>query len=92
MKLSPTPWHTGPYNARFIFAHDGGLVAECARGDEQEDLANARLIAAAPEMIEALKELYDAVNHPDWISRWATGENLVVMNKVRAAISKATRS
>jgi hypothetical protein len=31
-------------------------------GDDKDDIFNARLIAAAPEMYEALSELHDLVN------------------------------
>lgn len=50
-------------------------------GDLETDMANARLIAAAPDLLEALKEVFadhDAANRLSWNDRAA------------AAIAKAT--
>ena len=43
--------------------------------------ANARLIAAAPELLEALIEMIDTEDH---------GDDMDIFNRARAAISKAT--
>lgn len=55
--------------------------------DEQTTAANARLIAAAPDLLEALKEAERFVNchSEDW---YIAGQTLLA--KIRAAISKAT--
>jgi hypothetical protein len=66
------PWHTGQGNGEgSIFCESGRMRLEsggttlypvCAisRGwDEGEDAANARLIAAAPDLLEALRGLID---------------------------------
>jgi hypothetical protein len=47
---------------------------------DDEHMANARLIAAAPDLLEFAKE---------WLDRQGTDENYMVM-KARAAIAKAT--
>ena len=48
-----------------------------------ESVANARLIAAAPELLEALKEVSAEARHPDY--DW----NVALLKTVRAAIAKA---
>ncbi len=58
------------------FTEDGGLPTE-------EESANARLIAAAPELLEACKGVYDEHEHDhDRTTCW-------VCTKLRAAIAKA---
>lgn len=49
---------------------------------DAEKEANARLIAAAPDLLDALKELLDQDEHGE--------DEIWVRNKARAAIAKAT--
>ena len=57
----------------------GGLIADCGGYYTPETSANARLIAAAPELLEALKW---AVDNPNDDAYW--------IEQARAAIAKAT--
>ncbi len=59
-----------------------------ADGDIRSRAANARLIAAAPELLAALQFIRDIQNGPDRAS--AAGMLEVVVSKARAAITKAT--
>ena len=64
-KHTPGPWHVGRGLAlRIVYNKDGWPVASAAvfhnRFSENEDLANALLIAEAPDMLKALQELADA--------------------------------
>ncbi len=52
---------------------------------DNELAANARLIAAAPELLEACEEAYESVNG---MEHQLPG---YVMNQLRAAIAKATQ-
>ena len=52
------------------------------RRDFDEVIANARLIAAAPELLEACKKA------EGWLSGWASAEPYI--DVLRAAIAKAT--
>ena len=67
---TPGPWHMGAGNGEGNIFSDNGRtrleiggttlysIAQITRGwNEVEDEANARLIAAAPEMLEALQRL-----------------------------------
>lgn len=61
---TPGPWEVAGHCIRSPFAHGdpekrGFLIAECSFGSMPAD-ANARLIAAAPELLEALAELLAA--------------------------------
>lgn len=62
----------------------GYIIQTCQGEDESTQMANARLIAAAPEMLEALKL---AMQIGDGCSRGFLGK---VQTQIQAAISKAT--
>lgn len=83
-KHTPGPWRVvkDPTNLSLQVYGQTLALFECwRRSDEQTELANARLVAAAPDLLEALKEVFadhDAVNRLSWNDRAA------------AAIAKAT--
>lgn len=94
IKPTPGPWVYTPagrtmadsYSQPFAIAQDEkpNLIAGCfgdVRGGVETAEANARLIAAAPDMLALLRELIDIEGPQPGTSDWA--------NKVRAAISKA---
>lgn len=89
-KPSPAPWHISEGE---IVADDGEMLGVVYRteawtsGDpvRGEDQANARLISAAPELLEALNGLLLAFKaHVQW-----HGEPLVEVTAAEAAIGKA---
>ena len=72
-KFTPAPWglrrtDTGPWA---VFSAETGIWVACTqrRGWPAEDIANARLIAAAPALLEALEAYRSARSMPstgDW--------------------------
>ena len=56
-KHTPGPWEIREVDGLFAIAHSGGWILES--DDEQQDRADAKLIAAAPDLLEALRELHD---------------------------------
>lgn len=93
-KHTPGPWRINGNNMfRWIvadsevFTHSGDVNRSAYGGNmvcESVHKANARLIAAAPELLEALKEIVDAADGAGW-------EQLdPSFKKARAAIAKAT--
>ncbi len=91
--------HTpGPWEAKRLDSHhshiqsENGLIARTALGIDQppEALhANARLIAAAPDMLEALEEARIALKHcVECMELNSLPES--AFRTVRAAIAKAT--
>jgi len=59
-KFTPGPWRVGKsiYQSQArVVAEKGGRVADVFAYEEDQDHANAALIAAAPEMYELLDEL-----------------------------------
>lgn len=101
MKHTPAPWkltliNPGPSKGS-VFEHwrigneeaGNAIVAECYDWtlNKSERDANARLIAAAPELLEALEDCYSELNQLAFLS----GDNLAkpTLDKARAAIAKA---
>jgi hypothetical protein len=86
MKHTPGPWQVGHFDSNMICDSDGANrgCAPIARveGTAAERRANARLIACAPELLEALK-LAVRQNEHDMLM---TGKEL---RNARAAIAKA---
>lgn len=87
---TPGPWYCDPsdtkrdFPARQMVFGGGHLIAEVAGNGNGDSGANARLIAAAPDLLAALVELL--YNTDD-------GTNLcgrVVAERAKAAVSKAT--
>ena len=80
---TPGPWHVDINGEGAITAPDGALIARlhnASRDDLRE--ANARLIAAAPDLLAALQAVADY---------WAGGDVPAEIDAaMRAAIAKAT--
>ncbi len=69
-KHTPGPWKIADGDSLrcslwgwSIMSSDGYWVAVAHEEEEESDKANARLIAAAPEMLEALKRVEDWMIH-----------------------------
>ena len=93
---TPGPWTTGDADFHTIvgsvtrFGTDNGgnkwLAAVCVvdkSDNEAEDLANARLIAAAPDLAAALKLARE------WASRDSSGCSPTFLRIINAALAKA---
>lgn len=104
-KPTPGPWHVGRKVARMVYATNGTPICECDSMEESEDLvtrvaemelANARLTAAAPDLLEALVNLSGWVGRvvvPTYSSRKPIPDNLVnAMSMASAALAKAEGS
>lgn len=69
-KHTPGPWRTGGKDGRIIYAADGFAVADATvfhGRHEGEHSENARLIAAAPELLEACETFHE------WMCREEAG-------------------
>ncbi len=85
---TPGPWRHEPYEGSHESAIIGNLYQIATVQYDDFEHANARLIAAAPELLAACKAIWsDWRNHhqlddPDW-------EGQSTLNLVRSAIAKA---
>ena len=88
LKHTPGPWVDGQLEDNDcceVMDERGYYIATChdgVRGERNAD-ANARLIAAAPDLLEALQELANC-------GAEAWGEDRPCVHIARAAIAKAT--
>ena len=85
-KHTPGPWIPSYTKIGSVTAENGAVIAKCMRLTSLSGLeANARLIAAAPELLEALQALETLFAPRACDSTAATW-----IDKARAAIAKAT--
>jgi hypothetical protein len=88
--FTPGPWNIFKGIWELEIEADGIAICDlCQRGDEEQELANARLIAAAPDLLEALEFMLSVFNetYPDVAD---DEEDREAWAKARAAIKKAT--
>ena len=90
-KHTPGPWHVSELNAAgnfdpySIFIEPNIAVIERkVVGQDQNDMADARLIAAAPDLLEAAEHILAILDHP------TRSVSILDADKLRAAITKAT--
>jgi len=94
-KHTPGPWAVGRafmwHQREFLTIHHDGKVKPpvahvidraAGVGLDDEDRANAYLIAAAPELLEACRKA------EEWLSGWASADPYI--DVIRAAIARAT--
>ena len=85
------PWHAGGYMDQIVFNDKGFAVASCTVYHGKElagtSAANARLIAAAPDLLAALEAALGALDECDRFKPGLVDINVIV--DVREAIAKA---
>ena len=93
-KATPGPWRHMESEDGFteydysILDHRGVLGAAFGAVDANE--ANARLMAAAPDLLEALKDVETILNRIDWDLTCASAKEAdTLRDQVEAAIAKA---
>lgn len=93
-KHTPGPWtvaspdeisvNAGTEGRVAILTNLRGALGMKGRRDPNEVIANARLIATAPELLEALQHAID------WLNAAGVAETMPVQQQARAALAKAT--
>jgi len=87
---TPGPWWAGTdEDAHMVYGSeaDGTAVADCMRddGDDYVERANARLIAAAPDLLAACKVALDRIGSDIESPHLRTADG----DQLRAAVAKA---
>jgi hypothetical protein len=87
-KYTPGPWHSEPYGPNLTLVTDAFNGAFAAEIEGPNRIADARLIAAAPDLLEALQACY--VNLDAALRGVVNPANdIEVANMARAALEKA---
>lgn len=103
-KWTPAPWRVvrPNHNPKEVYVRDdGGLIAQgpfpthwegqderFAKEVDQYE-ANAHLIAAAPDLAEALEKLINSLENTTWSSWQATDKFMPHLDAARSALSRA---
>lgn len=91
MSHTPGPWATYPPEFTdgecWTVQEDGGMTVRVCGGDSPENRANANLIAAAPELLAAMKDLLDQM-HAIGLPEWHGAEGLC-FDRANAAVASA---
>lgn len=86
--FSPSPWF---YNHFYVVSQSGMMVADCVTKENhslsnEEKVANAHLIAASPDLLAALRELFDISINDDHRNHFRVHD---AEEAARKAIAKA---
>lgn len=86
--FTPGPWHVSN-EGKLVIRDDEWLVPVATAGyaTNDEELATAKLIAAAPDLLEALQNIVKEDKNP----KGELFDLLLVIGEAQAAISKALR-
>ena len=82
---TPGPWAIAAGKTFCAIRTDGRVIADMRHVGQHYNKADARLIAAAPDLLQALKDMLD--NHEDACTGYGEG----AAEKARKAITKATQ-
>jgi hypothetical protein len=90
-KYEPGPWKAHIFSVTGPKGQDIALCWDSEDGNGKQTEANARLIAAAPELLEALQAIeLHCSGKGDAKGAEHTAEGLRLREQIRAAITKAT--
>lgn len=85
-KHTSGPWHKTPYGKYgFLILHDNVSLAHVNGSQQSEVSGNASLISAAPDLLNALRELVHKCLHSDGYT-----QKIDELTKAQQAIEKAT--
>lgn len=87
---TPGPWEVREHQGLFAIAHPSGWVLES--GDVRQDRADAKLIAAAPDLLQACCEMLKAMKRYGCdVDDPPTEQHKQIMLLAMSAVDKATK-
>lgn len=78
----------GAFTFRLISQTEGKIIGRIFCGQSNEGRANAKLIASAPDLLDAAMQLIDELNN---VSVEFPEHTWNILNKIEEAIKKATK-
>jgi len=78
------PWAAQVERGLFVYAVDENAPTVCIVSDTEQGEANARLIAAAPDLYEALKMMLDRFNGEEMITPLELAKAVAALAKARS--------
>ena len=91
MSHTPGPWKIEEFSkgSYLVTARNAGTAKEGLVAQHVPGIANARLIAAAPELLEVIREAVDSAEREMAKGRKASPGLATWLEKARAALAKA---
>lgn len=91
MSHTPGPWRMEEFRkgSYLVTARNAGTAREGIVAQHVPGIANARLIAAAPELLEVIREAVDSAEREMAKGRKASPGLATWLEKARAALAKA---
>ena len=91
MSHTPGPWRMEEFRkgSYLVTARNAGTAREGIVAQHVPGIANARLIAAAPELLEVIREAVDSADREMSKGRKASPGLATWLEKARAALAKA---
>ena len=89
-KGTPGPWHVSDEGC--VVIRDGDLFSHVASNigypSDEEDMANANLIASSPELLSALQQLLEIYDDQSG-KVWTASSKRRALDNARASVNKA---
>lgn len=87
LKITPGPWEVERKDGDCVYGGRAGMELVCQTYNNENDAADARLIAAAPDLLEVVQMLLEDFNRP--LTSMGLRLRVETIDKARAAIAKA---
>jgi hypothetical protein len=88
-KHTPGPWAIGDYDKLTVLTANRELRIAAADFQTRQAVANAQLIAAAPDLVEAVRHALECIQWHDSAGMFENSDGVTLGNVLRNALEKA---